>query len=53
LTAFEAERARWEASGQISYGADLPGQAMRAGEPMIVVESMKMEVQVTAPPTAP
>jgi len=85
-TAFEAERARWEASGQISYGADLPepqrdedqdalppgceaipspvsgsvwrvlvepGQAMRAGEPAIVVESMKMEMQVARRPTAP
>ena len=81
-SAFEAERARWEASGQISYGADLPepqpdedqdapppgceaipspvsgsvwrvlaeaGQAVKAGEPVIVVESMKMEMQVTAP----
>jgi urea carboxylase len=81
-SAFEAERARWEASGQISYGAELPepqldedqdvpppgceaipspvsgsvwrvlvepGQAMRAGEPVIVIESMKMEMQVTAP----
>jgi urea carboxylase len=81
-SAFEAERARWEASGQISYGADLPepqpdedddapppgceaipspvsgsvwrvlaapGAAVKAGEPVIVVESMKMEMQVTAP----
>jgi len=81
-SAFEAERARWEASGQISYGADLPepqpdededtpppgceaipspvsgsvwrvlvepGQAVKAGEPVIVVESMKMEMQVSAP----
>jgi urea carboxylase len=81
-SAFEAERARWEATGQISYGADLPepqpdedqdalppgcvaipspvsgsvwrvlvepGQAVKAGEPVIVVESMKMEMQVIAP----
>ncbi|HEX4506390.1 MAG TPA: urea carboxylase [Alphaproteobacteria bacterium] len=81
-SAFEAERARWEASGQISYGADLPepqpdedqdapppgceaipspvsgsvwrvlveaGEPVKAGEPVIVVESMKMEMQVTAP----
>ena len=81
-SAFEAERARWEASGQISYGADLPepqaaedqdapppgteaiaspvsgsvwnilveaGQAVKAGDVVVVVESMKMEMQVSAP----
>jgi urea carboxylase len=81
-TAFEAERARWEASGQISYAGDLPepqmdtgtdeiptgceaitssvsgsiwrvlagaGQAIKAGDPVVIVESMKMEMQVTAP----
>jgi urea carboxylase len=81
-SAFEAERGRWEASGQISYAADLPevqddqgedalpagceaiaspvsgsvwqiiatvGQAVKAGETVVIVESMKMEMQVTAP----
>ena len=81
-TAFEAERARWEASGQISYAADLPeahddrggdelppgceaiaspvsgsvwritveaGQPVKAGDTVVVVESMKMEMQVAAP----
>jgi urea carboxylase len=81
-SAFEAERTRWEASGQISYGADLPepqldddedvlppdceaiaspvsgsvwriiaeaGQSVKAGDTVVVVESMKMEMQVTAP----
>ena len=81
-SAFEAERTRWEASGQISYGADLPepqadddqdapppgceaiaspvsgsiwrviveaGQPVKAGDALVVVESMKMEMQVTAP----
>jgi urea carboxylase len=81
-SAFEAERARWEASGQISYGAELPepqaeedqdapppgceaivspvsgsvwkvlvaaGQAVKAGDTIVVVESMKMEMQVNAP----
>jgi urea carboxylase len=80
--AFEAERARWEASGQIGYAAELPdiqidagaedipegcdpvaspvsgsiwrvpvqaGQRVRAGEPLVIVESMKMEMQVSAP----
>ena len=80
--AFEAERARWEASGQISYGADLPenfietgadeiaagceaiaspvsgsiwrvaagaGQMVKAGETLVIVESMKMEMLVPAP----
>ncbi len=81
-TAFEAERARWEASGQISYAADLPeaqvddgadelppgcegisspvsgsvwrvsvevGQSVKTGEAVVIVESMKMEMQVVAP----
>jgi urea carboxylase len=81
-TSFEAERARWEATGQISYGADLPepeinlgadelpagceaitspvsgsiwrvmagaGQQVMAGDILVIVESMKMEMQVTAP----
>jgi len=81
-SAFEAERARWEASGQISYAADLPeahidqdadelppgcdaiaspvsgsvwripvaaGQQVKAGETVVIVESMKMEMQVSAP----
>ncbi len=80
--AFEAERARWEASGQSTYAADLPepeieqhadilpagceaiaspvsgsvwriagetGQAVKAGDTVVIVESMKMEMQVTAP----
>jgi urea carboxylase len=81
-SAFEAERGRWEATGQISYAADLPeaqddlgadapppgceaiaspvsgsvwriaveaGQPVKAGETVVVVESMKMEMQVAAP----
>jgi urea carboxylase len=81
-SAFEAERTRWEASGQISYGAELPepqldddhdappsgceviaspvsgsiwrvlveaGQPVKTGDTVVVVESMKMEMQVTAP----
>jgi len=81
-TAFEAERRRWEASGQIGYAADLPppqedrddvalppdcvgvsspvsgsvwripvhvGQSVKAGETLVLVESMKMELPVTAP----
>jgi urea carboxylase len=80
--AFEAERRRWEATGQIGYAADLPpvqeeladeavapdcigvaspvsgsvwkvpvrvGQAVKAGETLVLVESMKMELPVTAP----
>jgi urea carboxylase len=80
--AFEAERARWEASGQIGYAADLPdiqidagaddipdgcdpvaspvsgsiwrvpvqaGQSVKAGDSLVIVESMKMEMQVSAP----
>ncbi|HLO79119.1 MAG TPA: urea carboxylase [Magnetospirillum sp.] len=80
--AFDEERARWEASGQIGYGADLPdaapddgdevlppgglsvdspvpgsvwkiavapGQAVKAGDTLVVVESMKMEIPVEAP----
>ena len=80
--AFDAERLRWEASGQIGYAADLPapqddteaeelqpghvavaspvsgnvwkitavlGQAVKAGESLVMVESMKMELPVTAP----
>jgi urea carboxylase len=81
-TAFEAERHRWEASGQIGYAADLPaaldesqaeavpadhvgvaspvsgsvwkiaavlGQSVKAGDVLVTVESMKMELPVTAP----
>ena len=80
--AFEAERQRWEASGQIGYAADMPaphvpseaeetppghvavaspvsgsvwkitavvGQRVKAGEALVTVESMKMELPVTAP----
>jgi urea carboxylase len=80
--AFESERRRWEASGQIGYAADLPeahddggaeelppgcvavmspvsgsvwkicsvpGQAVKAGDTLVLVESMKMELPVTAP----
>ncbi|MCR6632793.1 MAG: urea carboxylase [Magnetospirillum sp.] len=80
--AFDEERARWEASGQIGYGAELPdameeaddhalppggtpvdspvpgsvwkiaveaGRAVKAGDTLVVVESMKMEIPVTAP----
>jgi urea carboxylase len=80
--AFESERRRWEATGQIGYAADLPeahddespeelqpgcvavvspvsgsvwkissapGQAVRAGDTLVLVESMKMELPVTAP----
>jgi urea carboxylase len=63
--AFEAERRRWEASGQIGYAADLPvacpvsgsiwkistavGQRVKAGDILVTVESMKMELPVTAP----
>jgi urea carboxylase len=80
--AFEAERRRWEATGQIGYGAELPastapderaeppegcvvvaspvsgsiwriavsaGQAVKSGDILVLVESMKMELPVTAP----
>jgi urea carboxylase len=80
--AFEAERRRWEASGQIGYGADpvpVPedapedpieagclavaspvsgsvwkiavnvGQSVKSGDTLVLVESMKMELPVTAP----
>ena len=79
--AFDAERRRWEATGQIGYAADLPaahdetpediqpgclavaspvsgsvwkissaaGQAVKAGDTLVLVESMKMELPVTAP----
>jgi urea carboxylase len=33
--AFEAERRRWEATGQIGYAADLPPPQEEAGEPLI------------------
>jgi urea carboxylase len=81
-TAFDAERHRWKASGQIGYAADLPaphvgdeeeelqpnhvavaspvsgsvwkiaavlGQVVKAGDTLVTVESMKMELPVTAP----
>ena len=80
--AFDQERQRWEASGQIGYAADLPaplaqtaaenlqsdhvavaspvsgsvwkiaavlGQTVKAGDTLVTVESMKMELPVTAP----
>jgi urea carboxylase len=80
--AFNAERARWEASGQIGFRADLaesesvspsedlaagciavlspvagsvwrvetaPGRYVKSGETLLLVESMKMELPVTAP----
>jgi urea carboxylase len=80
--AFEAERARWEASGQIGYASEPPdappesaadtvpagatavgapvsgsvwkiatqtGQTVAAGDPLVIVESMKMEIPVTSP----
>ncbi len=80
--AFNAERERWAASGQIGYAADLPeplpesgadevppghvgvnspvsgsvwkiavrvGQTVKAGDLLVAVESMKMELPVTAP----
>jgi urea carboxylase len=79
--AFDAERARWEATGQIGYAAELPeveqdlgdeapagadavaspvsgsvwrvaveaGQRVAAGEVLLIIESMKMEIAVTAP----
>jgi urea carboxylase len=81
-TAFEAERERWRASGQIGYSADgpntpgalefedlaegcvavtspvsgsvwrvscVPGQSVKAGDTLVLVESMKMEIPVPAP----
>ncbi|HEY2678088.1 MAG TPA: urea carboxylase [Steroidobacteraceae bacterium] len=80
--AFDSERRRWEASGQIGYAAELPvaqedegaeelqpgcvavespvsgsvwkissvqGQAVKAGDTLVLVESMKMELPITAP----
>lgn len=79
--AFDDERGRWEASGQIGYGAEMPeaheetgdelppgglaiaspvpgsvwkiavapGAWVMAGETLVVVESMKMEIPVVAP----
>jgi urea carboxylase len=80
--AFDAERRRWEATGQIGYAADLPaahdaeqeeelpagclavvspvsgnvwkissapGQSVKAGDTLVLIESMKMELPVTAP----
>ncbi len=80
--AFNAERERWAATGQIGYAADLPapqaeagddavpdghvavlspvsgnvwkvaavvGQRVKAGDPLVTVESMKMELPVNAP----
>jgi urea carboxylase len=83
--AFEAERARWEATGQIGYAAEMPeieedlgdeqapagahavvspvsgsvwkiavepGQRVVQGEVLMIIESMKMEIAVTAPAAA-
>ena len=83
--AFDAERARWEATGQIGYAAELPdviedagderppdgadpvvspvsgsiwkiavapGQKVAKGEVLMIIESMKMEIPVTAPAAA-
>lgn len=83
--AFEAERMRWEATGQIGYAAELPeveqacdddqgpegacalaspvagsiwkivvepGQRVSKGDVLMIIESMKMEIPVTAPSAA-
>lgn len=80
--AFEEERQRWEASGQVGFAADLPptlgqavveelqpdhvavaspvsgsvwkiaavaGQTVKAGDTLVTIESMKMELPVMAP----
>ncbi len=80
--AFDAERARWEATGQIGYAAEMPeieedlgdeaapagteavaspvsgsvwkiavepGQRVAPGDVLVIIESMKMEIAVTAP----
>lgn len=78
--AFEAERRRWEESGQLNFSADAesaappdeqaipagclgvpahipgnvwkiaiaPGAAVKSGDPLVVLESMKMEVTIVA-----
>jgi urea carboxylase len=81
-SAFEAERRRWQATGQIGYAADMPlpqehtgeadieagclavvspvsgsvwkivvevGQSVKSGDTLVLVESMKMELPITAP----